>query len=355
METVLVTGGAGYIGAHVVAELLAAGRRPVILDDFSTSRPDAVERIDALGLGAAELVVGDVRDRAVLDAVFSRFAIDAVVHLAGLKAVAESVADPLLYYEVNVGGATALLRAMTRHGVGRMVFSSSATVYGAPSRNPISEDAALGPCNPYGRTKLMIERIIGDLACAHPGFAAVSLRYFNPVGAHGSGLIGEDPAGVPNNLFPLIAQTAAGLRDKVRVFGNDYPTPDGTGIRDYIHVVDLARGHLAALDLLSGDRAAAGRNIPINLGCGRGFSVLQAIAAFARAAGGEIPVEIAPRRPGDVAECIADPRRAAELLGWRAERGLDAMCADHWAFARRWSPKRGGSDAHLGAEMPTAG
>ncbi len=333
--TVLATGGAGFIGSHVVVELLASGRRVVILDDFSNATPDAVDRINAIGVGSAELVRGDVRDAALLDGLFARYEIGAVVHLAGLKSVADSVREPLRYYDVNVGGAVALFAAMLRHGVERLVFSSSATVYGTPQANPIPEDAPLAALSPYGRTKLFIEQIIGDLVIAEPRFAAVSLRYFNPVGAHASGLIGENPQGTPNNLVPFIAQTAAGLRDKVHVFGADYPTPDGTGVRDYIHVVDLAQGHVAALEFLLGDETARGRNLPINLGRGRGASVLEAIAAFSRAAGREIAYEIAPRRPGDVAECVADPTRAATLLGWRALRDLDAMCADQWAFQCR--------------------
>jgi UDP-glucose 4-epimerase len=332
--TVLATGGAGYIGSHVVAELLASGRRVVILDDFSNSAPDIAARVGALGKGEVAVVEGDIRDAAGLDAIFGRFGIDAVIHLAGLKAVAESVSEPLRYYDVNVVGAVALLQAMLRHGVGKLVFSSSATVYGTPETNPIDEDAPLAALNPYGRTKLMIERILEDAVAAAPGFAAVSLRYFNPVGAHKSGLLGESPKGVPNNLFPYIAQTAAGIRERVRVYGGDYPTPDGTGVRDYVHVVELARGHLAAVDFLLAGREAQGRHIPINLGCGRGYSVLEALAAFGRAAGREVPYELVDRRPGDVAECVADPRRAAALLGWHASLGLDEMCADHWAFQR---------------------
>jgi UDP-glucose 4-epimerase len=340
---VLVTGGAGFIGAHVAVELLAAGRRVVILDDFSNASPDVVAEVNALGQalgrGAAALVTGDVRDPAALDAALGGHGVDAVVHLAGLKAVGESVAEPLRYYDVNVGGAVALLAAMRRHGVGRLAFSSSATVYGAPDRSPIAEDAALRPANPYGRTKATVEAIVADLAAAEPSFRAISLRYFNPVGAHASGRIGENPAGVPNNLFPFVAQTAAGLRDRVRVFGNDYPTPDGTGVRDFIHVVDLAAGHRAALDFLDDDArfaaAAPAGHVAVNLGGGRGASVLEAIAAFAAAAGRPVPYEIVARRPGDVAACVADPSLAAELLGWRATRGLAAMCADAWAFQTR--------------------
>ena len=239
------------------------------------------------------------------------------------------------YYDTNVCGALALFEAMLRHDVRRLVFSSSATVYGAPASNPIPETAPLGALNPYGRTKLMTEEIIDDLVAAEPGFAAISLRYFNPVGAHKSGLIGENPKGVPNNLFPFIAQTAAGLRPRVSVFGNDYPTPDGTGIRDYIHVVDLAEGHLAALDRLMSGTEGQGRNLAINLGCGRGYSVLECLDAFSRASGRQVPFEIVGRRPGDAAECVADPARAADLLGWRAGRGLEEMCRDHWAFQAR--------------------
>jgi UDP-glucose 4-epimerase len=331
---VLATGGAGYIGSHVVAELLATGRRVVIIDDFSNADPATVERIAAIGLGTPELLRGDVRDAALLDEAFTRFPIDAVIHLAGLKAVGESVADPLRYHAVNLGGAIALFQAMLRHDVRRLVFSSSATVYGVPERNPIPERAPLAAVNPYGRTKLVIEQTIDELVVARPDFAAVSLRYFNPVGAHASRLIGEDPRGVPNNLFPYIAQTAAGVRERVSVYGDDYPTPDGTAIRDYIHVVDLARGHLAALDFLLAGQGA-GRNAAVNLGRGRGHSVLEAVAAFGAAVGRPIPYAIAPRRQGDVAESVADPRLAAELLGWRAELDLERMCADQWAFQSR--------------------
>ena len=273
--------------------------------------------------------------------------------MAGLKAVGESVLEPLRYMRVNVGGAVALFEAMLAHGVGRLVFSSSATVYGVPEKTPIPEGAPLGAVNPYGRTKLVIEQTIDEVAVARPEVAAVSLRYFNPVGAHGSGLIGEDPRGVPNNLFPYIAQTAAGIRERLAVYGDDYPTPDGTAIRDYIHVVDLARGHLAAIDFLLAGQGV-GRNTAINLGRGHGHSVLEAVAAFGRAVGRAIPYAIGPRRAGDVAESVADARLAAELLGWRAELDLDRMCADQWAFqsreARRIPAEGAGSDEPSGGK-----
>jgi UDP-glucose 4-epimerase len=331
--TVLATGGAGYVGSHVVAELLAAGRRVVILDDFSNAARDVPGRIGRLGLGAPEVVEGDVCDPGVLEALFRRFEVDAVVHMAGLKAVEESVAEPLRYVRVNVGGAVTLFEAMLAHGVTRLVFSSSATVYGVPEQTPIPEAAPLGAVNPYGRTKLVVEETIGEMVAARPEMAAVSLRYFNPVGAHASGLIGEDPRGVPSNLFPYMAQTAAGVRERLAVYGGDYPTPDGTAVRDYIHVVDLARGHLAAIDFLIPGQGV-GRNTAVNLGRGRGHSVLEAVAAFGRAAGRDIPYAVAPRRAGDVAVSVADAALAAELLGWRAELDLDRMCADQWAFQK---------------------
>ena len=329
--TVLVTGGAGFIGSHVAAAMIEAGHSVVILDNFENSRCDISDRLSAMGFGRPEIVEADVRDSVALDQLFTSHEIDAVVHMAGKKAVGESVADPLLYYSANLVGAMTLLAAMTRHGVKRLVFSSSATVYGTPERLPIDESAPLDPANPYGRTKLMIEQMIGDLAAAEPEFRAISLRYFNPVGAWRGGLIGEEPKGTPNNLFPYIAQTAAGTRTQVSVFGNDYPTPDGTGVRDYVHVVDLARGHVAAVNRLMAPAKAAGHQ-PINLGSGRGYSVLEAIGAFERASTRAIPYRIVPRRPGDVAACVADPSLAARVLNWRAGFGIDDMCADHWAF-----------------------
>jgi UDP-glucose 4-epimerase len=329
--TILVTGGAGFIGSHVTAALIESGYSVVILDNFENSSRDIGERLSAMGFGQPAIVSADVRDRAALDQLFASRRIDAVVHMAGKKAVGESVADPLLYYSANLTGAMTLLAAMTRHEVHRLVFSSSATVYGRPERLPIDEAASLGPANPYGRTKLMIEQMIGDLAVAEPDFQAISLRYFNPVGAWRGGLIGEQPKGTPNNLFPYIAQTAFGTRAQVAVFGADYPTPDGTGVRDYVHVVDLARGHVAAINLLMGNTDTAGHRA-INLGTGRGYSVLESIAAFEKACKRTIPYNIVARRPGDVAACVADPSLAERLLGWRAELDLDDMCADHWAF-----------------------
>lgn len=341
---ILVTGGAGFIGAHVAAALTEAGFGVVILDNFENAERDVADRLAAMGFERPAVVEADVRDAAALERLFVGRRINAVVHLAGKKAVGESVADPLLYYSANLTGAMTLLAAMMRHGVKRLVFSSSATVYGAPERLPIDEGAALGPANPYGRTKLMIEQMIGDLAAADSSFAAISLRYFNPVGAWRGGLIGERPKGPPNNLFPYIAQTAAGERAQVSVFGADYSTPDGAGVRDYVHVVDLARGHVAAIARLLKPGEAPGAeagsrtgHVAINLGTGRGYSVFEALAAFEQACGRAIPREVVARRPGDVAACVADPGLAARLLGWRAEMNLDDMCADHWAFQRKIS------------------
>lgn len=325
---ILVTGGAGYIGSHTCVQLLQAGLRPVILDNLGNSKPEVLARIARLCGQQPAFVQGDVRDRVLLDRVLREHAVEAVVHFAGLKAVGESVAQPLAYYDNNVQGTLALLAAMGAAGVRSLVFSSSATVYGDAQAMPLHEDAPLAATNPYGRTKLMVEQILADLAAADPAWSLTALRYFNPVGAHESGLIGEDPQGVPNNLMPYIAQVAVGRRAALRVFGRDYPTPDGTGVRDYIHVVDLADGHLAALNHAHG---RPGLHV-FNLGTGRGHSVLEMLAAFGRACGRELPHEFAPRRPGDVAACWADPARAERALGWRARRSLDQMCADTW----RW-------------------
>jgi UDP-glucose 4-epimerase len=326
--TILVTGGAGYIGSHTCVELLTAGRDIVILDNFCNSSPRVLERIERITGKRPTLARADVRDRAALDHLFRRYAVGAVIHFAGLKAVGESVAQPMGYYENNVAGSLTLFQAMAAAGVKTLVFSSSATVYGEPAHVPIREDAPLAPTNPYGRSKLMIEDMLRDIGRSDSTWRVALLRYFNPVGAHASGLLGEDPAGIPNNLMPFIAQVAVGRLPELSVFGADYPTPDGTGVRDYIHVADLARGHLAALDALERQAGV----FAVNLGTGRGYSVLEMIRAFERASGRKVPYRIAPRRPGDVAACYADPALAAQLLGWRAERGVDDMCADTW----RW-------------------
>jgi UDP-glucose 4-epimerase len=325
---ILVTGGAGYIGSITCLQLIAAGLRPVILDNFANAKDAVPQRIAQLSGTAPTVVRGDVRDRALLVRVLRDEQIDAVIHFAGLKAVGESVQQPLAYFDNNVHGTLVLLEAMRETGVRTLVFSSSATVYGDAQTMPLREDAPTSATNPYGRTKLMVEQILGDLAVSDPSWSLTALRYFNPVGAHESGLMGEDPQGVPNNLMPFIAQVAVGRRPALRIFGTDYPTPDGTGVRDYIHVVDLADGHLAALRYA---HQRAGMHV-FNLGTGRGNSVREMLAAFSRACGRELPFELAPRRPGDVAACWADPARAEELLGWRASRNLDQMCQDTW----RW-------------------
>jgi UDP-glucose 4-epimerase len=325
---ILVTGGAGYIGSITCVQLIAAGHRPVIVDNLANAKVTVLDRIERVAGTRPAFVQGDIRDRALLARTLRDEKIDAVIHFAGLKAVGESVAQPLAYYDNNVNGTLVLIDAMRGAGVRTMVFSSSATVYGEAQRMPLAEDTPTSATNPYGRTKLMIELILADMVVSDPAWSMTALRYFNPVGAHPSGLMGEDPQGIPNNLMPFIAQVAVGRRDKLRVFGNDYPTPDGTGVRDYIHVVDLADGHLAAL--------AYGHRRPgmhvFNLGTGRGHSVLEMLAAFGRACGRELPYEISPRRPGDVASSWADPAHAQAALGWRATRDLDQMCADTW----RW-------------------
>ena len=328
MDTVLVTGGAGYIGSHTVLLLLEAGRRVLVLDNLSNSSRESLERVAAITGKRAEFVEGDIRDTALLDRLFQEHEIGSVIHFAGLKAVGESVAQPLRYYDCNVTGSLRLLEAMDRAGVRNLVFSSSATVYGDPASVPIREDFPLSTTNPYGATKLHIEDMLRDLHRADPRWSVALLRYFNPVGAHESGRIGEDPNGEPNNLMPYVAQVAVGKREQLRVFGDDYDTPDGTGVRDYIHVMDLAEGHLAALDALARD----GGLITTNLGTGRGYSVLEMVRAFAAASGREVRYQIAERRPGDVASCYADPAHAKQVLGWEAKRGIDTMCADHW----RW-------------------
>ena len=326
---VLVTGGAGYIGSHTCVELMQAGHEVVIFDNLSNSYEAAIGRIAQIAGRAPEFTQADVRDSDALREVFARYRFDAVIHFAGLKAVSESVERPIEYYDNNVQGALALCRAMAQARVGMLVFSSSATVYGNAASVPIREDAPLGPTNPYGHSKLMVERMLQDLEASDRGAWRIALlRYFNPVGAHPSGLIGEDPQGIPNNLMPNIAQVAVGIREKIRVFGNDYPTRDGTGVRDYIHVVDLARGHLAALETMQRER----RGVTVNLGTGRGVSVLETVRAFERASGRAVPFERVARRAGDVAECYADPSLAEKILGWKATYTLEDMCRDTW----RW-------------------
>ena len=328
MATILLTGATGYIASHTWIELLGAGHDVVGLDDFSNSSPVVLERIAELSRREPVFVRASVTDPDALDALFSAYRIDAVVHFAAFKAVGESTQQPLRYYANNIGGLLTLCTAMRAHGVGRIVFSSSATVYGKPETLPIREDAATGATNPYGETKLIGETILRDLAAAEAGWQSGVLRYFNPVGAHASGRIGEDPRGTPNNLMPYVAQVAVGRRPRLAVFGGDYDTPDGTGVRDYIHVVDLAVGHVKALERL----LAHPGSFTVNLGTGRGYSVLELVRAYERASGRPVAYDVVARRPGDVDSCYADPARARELLGWTAERGLDAICEDSW----RW-------------------
>lgn len=325
---ILVTGGAGYIGSHTVVELASAGHELLILDNFSNSSPKVLERIEQISGQRPTVIEGDIRDAALLDKVFAAYPIKSVIHFAGLKAVGESVEQPMRYYDNNVVGSLCLFEAMAKAGVYRLVFSSSATVYGDPHTVPIDESFPLQVTNPYGRSKLIIEDMLRDIGLADANWRVTLLRYFNPVGAHVSGLIGEDPQGIPNNLMPYVAQVAVGRRAELSVFGGDYSTPDGTGVRDYIHVVDLARGHLAALNALDKQTGV----VPINLGTGQGYSVLDVVAAFEKASGKKVPYRIVDRRPGDVAACYADPSRASELLGWSAEMNIDMMCTDAW----RW-------------------
>jgi UDP-glucose 4-epimerase len=328
LSTILLTGATGYIASHTWLELLAAGFDVVGVDDFSNSSPEVLNRLAELSGRRIEFERASVCDADAMDDLFERRRIDAVVHFAAFKAVGESTQQPLRYYANNIGGLMTLAAAMRAHGASRIVFSSSATVYGQPETLPIREDAPVRATNPYGETKLMGEAILRDMAAADPSWQVATLRYFNPVGAHESGRIGEDPRGVPNNLMPYVAQVAVGRRPRLSVFGDDYPTPDGTGVRDYIHVVDLAQGHVAALDRLF----AAPGSFTVNLGTGRGYSVLELIRAYEKASGRPVPHEVVARRPGDVAACYADPALARELLGWSARRDLDAMCADSW----RW-------------------
>jgi len=331
---ILVTGGAGYIGSHTLVELLQAGFEVVVVDNFSNSSPEALRRVEQITGCTVPVYQVDLLDEPALEAVFTEHQPQAVIHFAGLKAVGESVAEPLRYYQVNLGGTLNLCQAMAHHGIKNIVFSSSACVYGNPDTVPIREDFPTRPSNPYGWCKLMIEQLLTDLQKADPAMNVALLRYFNPVGAHASGLIGEDPQGVPNNLMPYIAQVAVGRREKLAVFGNDYPTPDGTGVRDFIHVVDLARGHINALQKLATNPGL----LLCNLGTGQGYSVLEMAAAFQQASGQPIPYEIVARRPGDIAECYADPAFSKEVLGWQAELGITEMCRDHWHWQEK-NPK----------------
>lgn len=326
--TILITGGTGFIGSHTCVALAQAGYDLVLLDNLCNSRADVIDRLATLCGKTPHFIQGDVRNTATLDRLFAQHHISAVIHFAGLKAVGESSEKPLEYYDNNVTGTLQLLAAMQRAAVKTLVFSSSATVYGDPASVPIREDFSRSATNPYGRTKLMIEDVLADLHQADSHWRVARLRYFNPVGAHESGLIGEAPQGTPNNLMPCIAQVAAGQREYLNVWGNDYPTPDGTGVRDYIHVCDLADGHVAALDYLKQN----GGLLTVNLGTGQGYSVLDMVKAFEKASGCPVPYQIWPRRAGDSAKCWADPSLAKQLLGWQASRGLDIMCADAW----RW-------------------
>ncbi|WP_198674810.1 UDP-glucose 4-epimerase GalE [Rhodoferax ferrireducens] len=328
MTMIFVTGGAGYIGSHTCVELLNAGHDVTVFDNFCNSQPEALARVQRITGKTPTLIQGDIRDGAALAAALRQSQATAVIHFAGLKAVGESVQKPLAYYDNNVVGTLQLLRAMTACDVKTLVFSSSATVYGDPQQLPLTEDHPLSTTNPYGQTKLVIEEMLRDLYRSDPSWHIGILRYFNPVGAHASGLIGEDPQGTPNNLLPFVAQVAVGRREFLNVWGDDYATPDGTGVRDYIHVVDLALGHLKALERLQKQPEC----LTVNLGTGIGYSVLDMVRAFEKASGKAVPYQVAPRRAGDIASCYADPAQALTLLGWRAQRGLDTMCSDAW----RW-------------------
>lgn len=329
MATILVTGGAGYIGSHTCVELLEAGYDVVVVDNLCNSSSESLRRVEKITGKSLKFHEADIRDEAALDRIFGSYKVDAVIHFAGLKAVGESVSKPLEYYDNNIVGTLTLAKVMKAHGCKNIIFSSSATVYGDPAFVPITEDCPKGTCtNPYGWTKWMLEQILSDLHTADKQWNVILLRYFNPIGAHKSGLIGEDPKGIPNNLLPYVAQVAIGKLDCIGVFGNDYNTPDGTGVRDYIHVVDLAKGHVKAIKKLADN---AGVSI-YNLGTGNGYSVLQVVKAFSKACGHELKYQIKPRRPGDIAACYCDPGKALRELGWKAEYGIDEMCADSW----RW-------------------
>lgn len=326
---ILLTGGAGFIGSHTIVELDNAGYEVVVVDNFVNSKKESLERVAQIIGKQVPYYKADIRDREALEAVFSEHQFDAVIHFAGLKAVGESVAKPLEYYENNMSGTFVLLDVMRTHGCKNIIFSSSATVYGDPAINPITEECPKGQCtNPYGQTKSMLEEVLKDVQRADTEWNVVLLRYFNPIGAHASGLIGENPNGIPNNLMPYITQTAIGIRKELGVFGNDYDTPDGTGVRDYIHVVDLALGHVAALKAIERKCGLA----VYNLGTGHGYSVLDVVKAFEKANGLHVPYKIMPRRPGDIATCYCDPSKAKQELGWEAKYGIEDMCRDSWRF-----------------------
>lgn len=326
---ILITGGTGYIGSHTTVELLLAGYEVLIVDNFCNSKASVLDRIEHIAGRRPTFVEADIRDQTAMQSLFAQHQVDAVIHFAGLKAVGESVEQPFRYYDNNVHGSLVLYEAMSEAGVKTLVFSSSATVYGDPHSVPIREDFPLSATNPYGRSKLINEEILGDIVRSDPSWRIALLRYFNPVGAHESGLIGEDPHGIPNNLMPYISKVAIGQLPELSVFGGDYPTPDGTGVRDYIHVVDLARGHLAALNALKSSKENV---LTVNLGTGKGYSVLETVRAFEKASGRKVLYRIVGRRPGDIAACYADPALAKKLLGWQAEYGIDEMCRDAW----RW-------------------
>jgi len=324
---ILVTGGAGYVGSHTCVELLNAGEQVVVFDNFCNSNPASLDRVQEISGKSLIVIEGDIRDQVAIESVLTEYGCTAVLHFAGLKSVQDSVARPLEYYDYNVIGSHRLLRAMQNTGVNKIIFSSSATVYGNPQFLPYTEDHPLNAINPYGRTKIVIEDMLRDQYVSDPNWSIGILRYFNPVGAHESGLIGEDPKGVPNNLVPFVAQVAIGRRERLNIWGNDYDTPDGTGVRDYIHVMDLAAGHLSALRLLDGPKCFA-----VNLGTGTGSSVLEVVRAFAKVSGRRVPYDVKARRPGDIDSCYAATAYAFELMGWKATKTLEAMCADHW----RW-------------------
>jgi len=326
--TILVTGGAGFIGSHTCVELLNAGYGVVVIDNLVNSNAQALKRVEQITGKTLAFYEADVRDETALARIFDEHAITGAIHFAALKSVGESVAKPIEYYRNNMDSLLVLLDTMRARDVKKIVFSSSATVYGVPKSVPIDESFPLSATNPYGQSKLIAEQVLRDLEISDPAWRIATLRYFNPVGAHESGLIGEDPAGVPNNLMPYVAQVAVGKLERLRIFGSDYATHDGTGVRDYIHVVDLARGHIKALDALE----SLNSSFVVNLGTGTGYSVLDVVKAFEAASGKPVPYELVARRPGDIAECFADPAAAAKLLGWQAEHGIERMCADHW----RW-------------------